>query len=230
MTDSFNSSVIDESLLRLQLLGTAKQLLECGLNRGTSGNVSVRSVKGLLITPSGIPVEELSPEGMVEMQTDGSVLSTGKPSSEWHFHCAIMAKRPEVRAIIHTHSIFATTLACQHQDIPPFHYMIAVAGGDTIRCAPYALFGTPELANNALVALENRQACLLANHGMIVIGADLASALARAVEVETLCEMYWRTLQGGQPKILSPEQMQAVHQQFIGYGSLGQNQKISVKK
>ena len=216
--------------LRLELIDSTRQLIKMGLNKGASGNCSARNEDGFLITPTGLTVDQIYSDQIVQMDINGKVVGPGNPSSEWRFHHDIYLAHPEVQAVIHTHSPYATAFSCLRIDLPPFHYMIAMAGGDTIRCAPYALFGTPELANNALVALENRQACLLANHGMIVIGADLASALARAVEVETLCEMYWRTLQGGQPKILSPEQMQAVHQQFIGYGSLGQSQKISVKK
>jgi L-fuculose-phosphate aldolase len=141
-----------------------------------------------------------------------------KPSSEWRFHRDILQSRTDVNAIVHTHSMFATTLACLHKDIPPFHYMIAVVGGDTIRCAPYALFGSQALSDNALTALIDRKACLLANHGMIALGKDLDDALAVTIEVENLCEQYWRALQLGEPHILSEAEMRDVFQQFRGYG------------
>ncbi len=208
---------------REQLLHVSQKLAEIGLNKGTSGNASVRLNEGdgggFLITPSGMTIEEISAESMVHMQLDGSFETAKKPSSEWRFHRDILANRVEVNAIIHTHSMFATTLACLHQDIPAFHYMLAVAGGDTIRCAPYALFGSQQLSDNALIALIERKACLLANHGMIALGRDLADALAVAVEVENLCEQYWRILQiNPNPPLLSETEMHDVFQQFKGYG------------
>ena len=140
------------------------------------------------------------------------------PSVEWRFHRDILASRTDVGAIVHTHSRFATAFACLHREIPAFHYMIAIAGGDSIRCAPYALFGTQELSNHALKALQDRKACLLGNHGLIALGADLKKAVAVAIEVESLCEQYWTALQLGEPTILSLEQMQAVHEKFKTYG------------
>jgi L-fuculose-phosphate aldolase len=207
------------SHLREQLLAISRKLCELGLNRGTSGNASVRDGAGFLVTPTGMAVEEMTPRDMVWMSIDGKVQGERQPSSEWRFHRDILQARPEVGAVIHTHAMFATTLACLHREIPPFHYMIAVAGGDTIRCAPYALFGSQALSDAALSALQDRKACLLANHGMIAVGHDLDQALSVAVEVETLCEQYWRTLQAGEPKLLSAEQMTEVMEQFKGYGS-----------
>ncbi len=204
--------------MRNHLLTTSQILLKTGLNKGTAGNVSVRSGDGFLITPSGMSVESMTPHDMVQMGFDGKAEASKKPSSEWRFHRDILANRPEVNAVIHTHSMFATTLACLHKDIPPFHYMIAVVGGDTIRCAPYALFGSQALSDHALTALIDRKACLLANHGMIALGRDLDDALAVAVEVENLCEQYWRALQLGAPHILSEAEMRDVFQQFKGYG------------
>ena len=202
-----------------QLLRISQKLAELGLNKGTSGNASVRCGNGFLITPSGMAVEEMTSSSMVSMQFDGSFEQEKKPSSEWRFHRDILASRPDVNAIIHTHSMFATTLACLHKDIPPFHYMIAVVGGETIRCAPYALFGSQLLSNNALQALINRKACLMANHGMIALGVDLDDALAVAVEVENLCEQYWRILQlKSNPTLLTEAEMREVFQQFKGYG------------
>ena len=206
------------------LLSISQKLAQLGLNKGTSGNASVRCDGGFLVTPSGMAVEDMAPNSMVQMRFDGSFelqaeSNAKKPSSEWRFHRDILASYPEINAVIHTHSMFATTLACLHKDIPPFHYMIAVAGGDTIRCAPYALFGSQALSDKALVALTDRKACLLANHGMIALGTDLDDALAVTVEVENLCEQYWRILQvDANPPLLSEVEMREVFQQFKGYG------------
>lgn len=200
------------------LLETAQQLVAHGLNKGTSGNCSVRAEEGFLITPSGLDVEYMTADSMVRMELDGSYKVGRKPSSEWRFHRDIFQSRPEVNAVIHTHSMFATTVACLHQDIPPFHYMIAMVGGDSIRCAPYALFGSQALSDNALIALKERKACLLANHGMIAMGGSLEQALAVTVEVENLCEQYWRLLQiTPTPPLLTAAEMSDVFKQFKGY-------------
>jgi L-fuculose-phosphate aldolase len=218
--------------LAKELLQASQKLATLGLNKGTSGNVSVRlndhGEDGFLVTPSGMPIEEMTPASMVKMQFDGSFelqkeSNARKPSSEWRFHRDILQNRTDVNAIVHTHSMFATTMACLHKNIPPFHYMIAVVGGDTIRCAPYALFGSQALSDQALTALIDRKACLLANHGMIALGKDLDDALAVTIEVENLCEQYWRVLQIsngqlGEPHILSEAEMRGVFQQFKGYG------------
>jgi L-fuculose-phosphate aldolase len=201
-----------------QLLTAARDLTGLGLNKGTSGNASIRLADGFLITPSGVPAEQLSENSMVYMQWDGTPEAGKKPSSEWRMHLDILQARPEVNAIVHCHSMFATTIACLGRDVPPFHYMIAAVGGDNIRCAPYALFGTQALSDTAVAALQDRKACLLAHHGMLALGKDLSQALAIAVEVENLCEQYWRLLQLGEPALLSAEQMQEVHAQFKGYG------------
>jgi L-fuculose-phosphate aldolase len=205
--------------MRESLLNNFKKLAELGLNKGTSGNASTRTDKGFLVTPSGMAIEQLSAANMVELNMTGQPISAGKPSSEWRFHRDIYQARPEVQAIVHTHSMFATSLSCLRQDIPPFHYMIAVAGGKDIRCAEYALFGTQALSDAAIVALEGRKACLLANHGMIALGKTLDQAVSVAMEVETLCEQYWRALQVGQPKILSEAEMTQVFEQFKDYGN-----------
>ncbi len=205
-------------MLREQLLQAAETLADLGLNRGAAGNVSVRDGDGFLVTPSGMPPEIMRPRDMVWMGCDGTVEGERAPSSEWRFHRDILQARPEVGAVVHTHSTFATTMACLRRDIPPFHYMIAVAGGDSIRCAPYALFGTQALSDAALCALQDRKACLLANHGMIALGRDLRTALSVAVEVESLCEQYWRTLQVGAPYILSNDEMAEVFARFRNYG------------
>jgi L-fuculose-phosphate aldolase len=205
--------------VREKLLAITRQLSAIGLNRGTSGNVSVRDGEGLLITPSGMTVEAMTPHDMVQMEFDGKHHGSREPSSEWRFHRDILAKRKEVGAIIHTHSMFATTIACLRHDVPPLHYMMALVGGTHIRCAPYALFGSQALSDAALTALHERKACLLANHGMIALGKDLDDALAVAVEVETLCEQYWRTMQAGGAVLLSEQEMAEAIERFKDYGS-----------
>lgn len=216
--------------LREQLLNITRKLLDLGLNKGTSGNVSVRDGEGFLLTPSGMDVDAMTPHDMVAMDLEGHVRAKGanerKPSSEWRFHRDILQARPEINAVIHAHSMFATTMACLHKEIPAFHYMIAVTGGDSIRCAPYALFGSQALSGNALKALQDRRACLLANHGMIVLGETLTQALDIAVEVENLCEQYWRALQIGKPHILSEEEMADVFQSFKGYGKWAKRDQV----
>jgi L-fuculose-phosphate aldolase len=205
--------------MQQQLLNVTQALANTGLNKGTSGNCSVRFEDGFLVTPSGMAVDDMMPNDMVRMSFDGIAEPDKKPSSEWRFHRDILQQRPEINAVIHTHSMFATSLACLRLDIPAFHYMIAIAGGDSIRCAPYALFGSQMLSDHALTALHERKACLLANHGMIALGRDLEDTLAVAVEVENLCEQYWRILQiNPAPPLLLETEMAEVFQQFKGYG------------
>jgi len=156
-------------------------------------------------------------ESMVRMDLEGKVLQGSRPSSEWRFHCDIFNARPEISAVLHMHSTFATTMACLGKDIPAVHYHIAIAGGDTIRCTPYTIFGEQNLSDLALEALRDRKACLLGNHGMIALGKDLNDALSVAHEVEYLCEIYWRTLQAGGPKILTAQQMHEVKAKFVEY-------------
>ncbi len=205
-------------MVRQAMVAAVRRLSALGLNRGTSGNVGVRLAQSFLVTPSGIEAEDLQPDAMVEMDFDGAVLGQGQPSSEWRIHRDILAARAEVGAVVHTHSRYATTLACLQRGVPAFHYMIAAAGGDSIRCTPYVLFGTQELSDLALQALDGRKACLLGNHGMLALGADLKAAVALAVEVEALCEQYWSALQLGAPKLLGKRQMQAVLERFKTYG------------
>ena len=207
-----------ESVLRLALVAAARSLTTQGLNRGTSGNIGVRLNASFSITPSGAPTEMLLPETMVEMDFSGAVLGVGKPSSEWRFHRDILMARSDIGAVVHTHSRYATAFACLQREIPAFHYMIARAGGESIRCTPYAVFGSQALSDLALLALENRKACLLGNHGVIALGFDLADAMSMALEVESLCEQYWSALQVGEPNLLSAEQMQEVLEKFKDYG------------
>ena len=208
--------------LREQLVATARQMNASGINQGTSGNLSVRIPGGLLITPSSLPYGQMGPADLVALDFEGRPLASAeaparpsrRPSSEWRLHADILASRPEVQAVLHCHSIHATALACHGRPIPPFHYMTAVAGGDDIRCAAYATFGTAELSDRAVEALQDRLACLLAQHGQVALGTSLEQALRIAIEVETLARMYLQALQLGEPPLLSAEQMAAVHQQF----------------
>lgn len=207
------------SSLAQSVIDTALTMSTSGLSAGRSGNVSVRDEDRVLITPTGMAYEELVPSDIVSMGLDGSVMpGSRKPSSEWHFHAAIYAGREDVSAIVHTHSNAATALACLEEGIPAFHYMVAAAGGMDIRCAPYATFGTEELANFALTALEGRNACLLAHHGVIACGATLPKAYELAVEVETLADQFGRARALGAVPLLDAEEMQRVIDKFKGYG------------
>jgi L-fuculose-phosphate aldolase len=210
---------VTEFALRAQIIATALEMNACGLNRGKSGNVSARCGDGFLVTPSGVAYAAIRPQDIVAMTLEGAAHGALLPSSEWRFHRDIYAARAEAQAVVHVHSPFATTLACLGRDIPAFHYMIGVAGGNSIRCAAYATFGTQQLADQALAALQGRKACLLANHGMIAIGPSLRDALALAVEVEALAEQYWRALQIGSPNLLSNAEMEIVLAKFATYGS-----------
>lgn len=212
-----------DQALREELIHCVLKMNALGINQGTSGNASVRVDDGYLITPSGMAYENIKPEDVVFKSLGGDYQSPNglrKPSSEWRFHEDIFAARPETKAIVHTHGKAVMTIACLRKDVPAFHYMVALVGGDSIRCAPYVLFGTQELSDVALQALENRKACLLANHGQIALGNSLTQALSMAVEVETLCDVYWRTLVAGEPVLLSESEMLAAQQKFQkGYGS-----------
>lgn len=204
--------------LRAAVLACARAMNACGINRGSAGNVSVRTDDGFIVTPTGMDYAAATSEDMVMVRMDGSSNGVRKPSSEWRFHRDIYVQRQEAGAIVHTHAPFATSLACLGLEIPPFHYMIARFGGDTVRCAAYATFGTQALSDAMLVALEGRSACLMAQHGMTVFGRDLDQALAHAVELEALCEQYWRALQIGTPHTLSAEEMSVVLEKFRSYG------------
>ncbi|WNG41267.1 class II aldolase [Archangium minus] len=203
---------------REAMIATARKMNASGLNQGTSGNLSQRVEGGFLLTPTGMDYDTLVPEDIVLMRFDGSHEGRREPSSEWRIHRDILASRPEVGAVLHAHSMFCTTLACVRRPIPAFHYMVTRAGGEDIRCAPYATFGTEELSRYAVEALEGRKACLLANHGMLTLGADLAGAYKLAVEVETLAAMYWRALQVGEPVLLDKAEMARVLEKFKTYG------------
>ena len=200
------------------VLDTTLAMNACGINRGSAGNVSSRVEGGFLVTPTGMVYDQCTAEDMVFVAMDGTPKGQRKPSSEWRFHGDVYAAHAEAGAIIHTHSPFATGLACMGLDIPPFHYMIARFGGKDVRCAVYATFGTQELSDAVVRALEGRCACLMAHHGMLVFGSDLNRALALAIELETLCEQYWRVLQIGEPRLLADDEMERVIAKFSGYG------------
>jgi L-fuculose-phosphate aldolase len=209
---------VNELALRAAIIATAIQMNERRINCGKSGNVSARTETGFLITPTALPYESMRPEDIVAVTLGGAATGPRPPSSEWRFHRDIYVDRPDAGAVVHAHSPFATTLACLGRGIPAFHYMVAMAGGKDIRCAPYATFGTQELSDSALVALSGRRACLLANHGMIAVNASLEAALALAIEVEALAEQYWRVLQIGAPNLLSDAEMDIVLEKFKNYG------------
>ena len=203
---------------RQAIVDTMRQLLSLGLSQGTSGNVSVRSEAGFLVTPSGIPAEALEPDDIVEMSLEGACEHRLAPSSEWRFHRDILQSRQELNAVVHAHPPHATAFAICGMDIPAVHYMIAAAGGPSIRCAPYAPYGTDALSAVALEALEGRTACLLANHGLIAAGPDLAKALWLAVEVEALCRQYALACQIGTPIVLSDDEILRTVERFKSYG------------
>jgi L-fuculose-phosphate aldolase len=210
MTDALRRSVIE----------TCLAMNARGINQGRSGNVSVRvDTASFLITPTGMAYDQIRVADIVTMTTDGTWYGHTPPSSEWRFHRDILTSRADVGAIVHTHGPHATALACLRKSIPAFHYVVALAGGDSIRCAPYATFGTQRLSDHALAALEHRRACLLANHGMIATGATLSAALELAVEVEALAGMYLQALSVGRPVLLSKAEMKRVLDKFRTYGT-----------
>lgn len=205
--------------LRRDIIRAARSFAPFGLGVGTAGNVSGRVRGGFLITPSGVAYESLRPADIIVLDAGGHRVSGArKPSSEWRFHRDIYASRLEMGAVVHVHSPFASAISCTRRNIPSFHYMIAVAGGDSIRCAPYATFGTQALSKGALRALENRAACLLANHGQIALGADVAAALKMAIEVEELAKQYWLARLFGKPANLDAAEMRTIVRKFRDYG------------
>lgn len=208
-----------ETALRRQIIATCLELDRRGLNQGTSGNVSVRVPGGLLLTPTALPYDRMQPADIVRLDADGTPHGRHAPSSEWRFHCDIMRARPEVGAIVHTHSMFSTTLACLRREIPAFHYLVALFGGNSIRCSDYATYGTQELSGHILRALKDRSAALIGNHGLIVTGPTLEKALALTIEAETLAAMYWRALQAGKPVILPDAEMERVRAKIARYGT-----------
>lgn len=204
--------------LRTELIEACRAMNGLGINKGTAGNISVRFGKGFLISPTGIAYDKLRPEHVVHMDWNAKCDGDVSPSSEWRFHRDILKARADLNAIVHTHSTNATSVSILNKDIPAVHYAIAAAGGPTIRCAPYELFGTQELADRILVALEGRRACLLAHHGVIAAHVSLSRALTLAVTVEELATHYLNCLPMGEPPVLSDEQIAVVVEKFKTYG------------
>jgi len=213
------STAFSETDLRRAVIEAARAMSREGLSPGRSGNVSVRCEGGMLITPTGLAYDGLTAEQIVLMRADGGMARGSLlPSSEWQLHRAIYDAKPEAGAIVHCHSTNATALACTLRPIPAFHYMVAAAGGVDIPLAPYATFGTPGLAQRVAETLRDRRACLLAHHGQIAHGADLAAALDLAREVEILAAQYLKTLQIGGGPILGDADMTEVLEKFRTYG------------
>lgn len=214
-----SSSEADEANLRAALVAVMQRLAQEGLNRGAAGNASVRCGAHCLITPTGVLPVDLGAEMIVPLALDGTPLDAHyRPSSEWRFHAGVYLAQPEVGAIVHVHSPYATALACARREIPPFHYMVAVAGGATIPLAPYATFGTAALSTAVVDALRGRRACLLANHGLVATGADLPRALRLTIEVEELARQYLLALDAGGPVLLTDSEIADALRQFEGYG------------
>jgi L-fuculose-phosphate aldolase len=209
----------EERSLRQEMVATCRAMDAKGINQGTAGNLSVRHGEGFLITPSSMPYDSMQPEDIVEMGWDGTYVGR-RPSSEWRFHRDILKVRTDVNVVLHCHSLSATSIACHHRTIPAFHYMVGVMGGNTLRCARYATYGTQALSDAALEALEGRKACLLGQHGQISLGKTLDAALWMAVEVETLSRMYQQALVLGEPPVLPDDEMERVIAQMtrMSYG------------
>ena len=208
--------------LRRQLIETAQAMNDSGLNTGTSGNLSARIDDGFLITPSGMDYTSLEEDDIVRMTLGGDPDGRRLPSSEWRFHAAIYQHRPEAAAVLHAHPVNCTALACLERGIPPFHYMVAVAGGKDIRCAEYATFGSETLSQHVIEALQDRKACLMAHHGLTCLEKNLPAALKLAIEVEQLAAMLMRVLPVGEPNFLSDAEMETVLAKFANYGSQAQ--------
>jgi L-fuculose-phosphate aldolase len=207
-----------DATLRDSAVAAVRRLDALGMNRGSTGNLSLRQGEGMLITPTGMGADDLRGEDMVWRGWDGTLRGPWQPSSEWHFHQAIYLARPQLNAIVHTHSVHAAALACLRRPLPSFHYMVAVAGGDDVPCVPYHLFGTEALSAAVAAAFAERDACLMANHGLVAAGTTLARALKVLQEIESLCEVYLKALAVAEPVLLTREQMDEVIEKFKGYG------------
>lgn len=212
-----------EGALRKAVVHTAQAMSRSGLSPGRSGNVSCRWKSGMLITPSGLRYEELGPDDIVHVRSDGSLArKQRRPSSEWQLHLACYRARPDMSALVHAHSLNATALACAHKSIPAFHYMVAIAGGHDIPLVPYATFGSEALAEKVAEAVKSRTACLMANHGQIALGTTLKAALELAGEVEVLAEQFVKVLTLGPPRVISDAEMAVVLEKFGSYGQKAQ--------
>jgi L-fuculose-phosphate aldolase len=210
----------NEEQLRHDIVARCRELEASGLNRGSSGNVSARAGKSMLITPSAVPAGDLNPGLIARMLLDGGGVWEGpmKPSSEWRFHLDLMRARPDVGAIVHTHAPYSTILAIARRPIPAIHYMIAAFGGPDIRCAGYATYGTAELSAHVVAAMEGRNGCLMANHGMLVAGPNLTRTTWLAHELEALAHQYYHALLIGGGHVLSDAQVAETAVSFAGYG------------
>jgi L-fuculose-phosphate aldolase len=216
-------SEIDTTPLRDQAVAAVKRLDALGMNRGSTGNLSLRFAHegqaGMLITPTGMGADDLRPQDLVWLGfDDGRLVGDWQASSEWHFHQAIYLARPDIDAVVHTHSVHAAALACLRRELPAFHYMVAIAGGRDVPCVPYHLFGTEALSLAVAIAFADRDACLMANHGLVAAGPTLARAMKVAQEIESLCEVYLKALAVGEPAVLSAAQMAEVIAKFRSYG------------
>lgn len=210
---------MDEETARQALVAAAQDLVRLGLNSGTVGNLSLRHGAGLLITPTGIAPDVMTADQIVAMDSAGNWQGKWAPSSEWDIHLRIMAARPDVGAVIHAHPDHCVALSCLRQPIPAFHYMVAGFGGDEVPCADYACFGSPELAETVVAALGTRlHGCLMANHGMVATGPDLATALARTAKLETLARQFLLARASGAPVLLTQAEMAAVKNRYKSYG------------
>ncbi len=218
MTEVAATYATDEAALRQRLSDGYRQLAKLGLNSGSAGNISCRFGAHVLISPTGAAAETIDADAVVTITLDGEALGPGIPSSEWSMHTEIYRRYPQAQAIVHTHADACVALACRRMAIPAFHYMVAGFGGDDVRCAPYATFGTEALAHAAVDALADRSACLLANHGMICHAPTIEKAVANAHKLETLARQFWMSLQAGPPVLLTPEEMALVRQRYGSYG------------
>jgi len=209
---------MNESELREAAVAAVRRLDASGMNRGSTGNLSLRVGEGMLITPTGMGADDLRPQDLVWLGWDGTLRGDWQPSSEWHFHQAVYRARPDLHALLHTHSTHAAALACLRRELPAFHYMVAIAGGDSVPCVPYELFGTEALSKAVAGAFVDRDACLMANHGLVAGGATLVKAMKVLQEIESLCEVYLKALAVGEPAVLSRAQMAEVIEKFRSYG------------
>ena len=210
-----------ENYVRQSIIDHCRKMNALGINQGTSGNISARYEDRMLITPSAAPYDEMTPDMIASLPLEGEYGAWDgprKPSTEWRFHLDILKTRPEIQAVIHTHAIYSTILAIAHKPIPACHYMIAAFGGDDVRVCDYARYGTKELSDNILKAMEGRTACLMANHGMLVTGASLEKAMWAAVELETIAKQYYHALLIGGPAVLPAEEIAGVRKGFASYG------------
>jgi L-fuculose-phosphate aldolase len=204
--------------LRQSIVAASREADRRQLNSGTAGNISARTADGMLITPTGIPATALTEELIVPLTLDGQWRGALRPSSEWALHAQVYRAFPHAGAVVHTHADHCVAIACLRECIPAFHYMIAGFGGDDVPCAPYAPFGSLELASGTVSALQGRNACLLANHGAICYAEHVSAALDRAIKLETLARQYWLSRSVGVPALLNDTEMQDARDRYRTYG------------